>query len=82
MDGIPDSHKEVYDTWLEKAKTDAAAAKLVRLIEDHPREELYDTLNDPYELNNLADRPAAKPVLLRLRGQLAKKRKELGDADE
>ena len=82
VDGIPDSHKEVYDTWLEKAKSDADAARIVRLTEDHPREELYDTLNDPYELENLAEKTAARPVLLRMRGQLAKKRRELGDRDE
>ena len=82
VDGIPDSHKEVYDTWLEKAKSDADAARIVRLTEDHPREELYDTLNDPYELENLAEKTSARPVLLRMRDQLAKKRRELGDRDE
>lgn len=82
VDGIPDSHKEVYDTWLEKAKFDADAARIVRLAEDHPREELYDTLNDPYELENLAEKPAARPVLLRMRDQLARKRRELVDQNE
>ena len=32
-----------------------------------PVEELYDTLNDPHEVNNLADDPKYKDVLLRLR---------------
>ena len=32
-----------------------------------PEEELYDILNDPYELNNLADDPAYKEKLLELR---------------
>ena len=32
-----------------------------------PAEELYDTLNDPHEVNNLADDPKYKDVLQRLR---------------
>jgi len=68
--GIPDSHKEVWDTWVEKAKTDAAAAKLVDTIEHHPAEELYDTRSDPYELHNLAGDPSQKARLDSLRADL------------
>ena len=31
--GIPDSHKEVWDTWIAKAETDRGAARLIDLIE-------------------------------------------------
>ncbi len=64
---IPDSHGDVYSTWLEKAKTDASAARLVQLIENHPAEELYDTEADPHELNNLRARPehAARAAAMR-----------------
>src|SRR5262249_18521795 len=55
--GIPDSHKDIWDSWVEKARTDPATAKLLGVMEHHPAEELYDTHNDPYELNNLAGRP-------------------------
>lgn len=82
VEGIPDSHLDVYGTWLEKAKTDAEAARIVRLIEEHPREELYDTQADPDELTNLAEKRQMQPVLFRLRAQMAKMRKELGDKDE
>jgi N-sulfoglucosamine sulfohydrolase len=68
--GIPESHKEVWDTWVEKARTDPQAAKLVDTIEHHPAEELYDLKADPYELNNIAGKPEAKPILERMRGQL------------
>lgn len=68
--GIPDSHKEVWDTWVEKAKTDPAAARLVDLIEHHPAEELYDTQADPYELRNIARDPQAKPVLEKMQADL------------
>jgi N-sulfoglucosamine sulfohydrolase len=69
---IPESHKEVWDTWVEKAKTDAAAAKIVGINEKHPREELYDTQANPYELNNIADQPEMRPILLKMRERLKK----------
>jgi arylsulfatase A-like enzyme len=50
---IPDSHGQVYSTWIARAQRDAAARKLVETIEHHPRWELYDTETDPYELHNL-----------------------------
>ncbi len=77
--GILNSHAEVWNTWLEKAKTDPPSARLVDLMVHHPAEELYDTRTDPYELTNLASRPELTPVLDRLRGRLAEWRKELGD---
>jgi N-sulfoglucosamine sulfohydrolase len=79
--GIPESHKEIWDTWIEKAKVDASAAKLVDLIRHHPAEELYDTTDDPFELHNLADDPRMKPVLENLRGKLARWRERVGDED-
>jgi uncharacterized sulfatase len=57
VEGIANSHKEVWDTWVETAKTDPEAARLVDVIEHHPVEELYDTQSDPYELHNLAGKP-------------------------
>lgn len=80
--GIPGSHRDVYDTWTEKAKTDSAAASLVEAIERHPREELYDTLADPHELKNLAGDPAQRKTLERLRGRMVSMRRQLGDIDE
>jgi len=77
---IPESHKEVWDTWVEKAGSDACAARIVALNEKHPREELYDTQTDPFELENLADRPERKRLLLRMRKQLAQWLAEQGEA--
>jgi len=68
--GIPQSHKQVWDTWVEKAKTDPIAAKIVELNEHHPQEELYDTQTDPHELNNIADKPEVKRILLKMRKKL------------
>ena len=70
--GIPESHKQVWDTWVEKAKIDTKVAKLLDVIEHHPAEELYDLQTDPYELNNIADKPANRSVLRKMREQLNK----------
>ena len=77
--GIPNSHAEVWNTWVEKAKVDPATARLVGLIVHHPPEELYDTQTDPYELTNLVNFPPMKPVLEHLRNELAQWRKQVGD---
>ncbi len=68
--GIPESHKEVWDTWVEKARTDPQAAKLVDTIEHHPAEELYDLQADPYELDNIAGKPESQPIIQRMRQKL------------
>ena len=78
--GIAESHRAVWDTWVEKAESDPHAARIVRLNERHPWEELYDTQADPCELSNLAASPEAKPVLLRLRRQLQQWLTEQGEA--
>ena len=72
MPGIPESHKQVWDTWVEKARTDNDAAKIVDINENHPPEELYDTHADPYELNNIAAKQNMKPTLLKMREKLKK----------
>ena len=66
---IPESHKKVWDTWVEKAKTDTNVAKLLDIIQHHPAEELYDVQTDPYELNNIADK-ADRKILSRLQRKL------------
>jgi N-sulfoglucosamine sulfohydrolase len=66
---IPDSHGDVYGTWIQRAGNDPAARKLVDTIERHPRWELYDTEADPYELRNLIDQgdQAGRVAVLRSR---------------
>ena len=66
---IPESHKQVWDTWVQKAKTDTQVAKLLDIIQHHPPEELYDLQTDPYELNNIAGKHDKK-ILNRLQRKL------------
>lgn len=82
VNGIPESHKDLYDTWLERARTDPAAAKLIDTLERHPAEELYDTQSDPWELTNLAAQPEMAQVLQRLRGRMKSMREQLSDEDD
>jgi len=50
--------KTYWPSWLRKAKTDPAAARLVEMYQRRPAEEFYDLATDPWELENLADDPA------------------------
>jgi uncharacterized sulfatase len=61
---------EIWDSWLEKAKTDADAADKVSRYENRPGEELYDVTKDWYEWNNLADDPKYARVKAQMRGRL------------
>lgn len=80
VDGIAESHREVYRTWEEKARNDPKAAQIVEILERHTGEELYDTKNDPWELKNVAAEPAMAETLQRLRGRMQAIRKQLNDA--
>jgi arylsulfatase A-like enzyme len=79
VEGIPNSHKDIWDSWIEKAKTDTETAKLLDIIQHHPAEELYDTKTDPYELNNIADKPESKLILDKMRDELKQWLAEQGD---
>lgn len=54
--------KGYWGSWLEKARTDPEAARLVGLYTNRPAEELYDVAKDPHEQHNLADDPALAAV--------------------
>jgi len=68
-----------WDSWVQKAKTDRRAAKLVHAYMHRPKEELYDLAKDPHEQNNLAKDPACRELLASLRKRLTAWRKQQGD---
>lgn len=70
---------DIFESWRDKAKTDADAAELVHRFQHRPAEELYDVDADPFELNNLADDPQYAEVLSELRGELDGWMKDQGD---
>lgn len=79
VEGLTNSHRDVYATWLDKAKTDEPTATLIDRIENHAAEELYDTIADPYEMTNLAGKSEHERVLKAMREKLRIWRDTVGD---
>jgi N-sulfoglucosamine sulfohydrolase len=76
----PDADGRIYwASWVEKAKSDPAAAAVVRRYYRRPAEELYDLTADPYELTNLAADPAHAERLKGLRADLGAWMRDQGD---
>ncbi len=71
--------RDYWESWLEKAKSDEFAARIVRNDRFRPREELYDLRNDPYELNNIAAEPANRRLLASMREKVQRWMESQGD---
>lgn len=70
-----------WQSWVDKAKTDPAAAAIVERYHRRPAEELYDLQSDPHEQHNLAADPRHGARLQRLRADLDGWIRQQGDAD-
>lgn len=68
-----------FASWEEKAKTDPAAAAVVKRYHERPAEELYDLKADPFELRNLAGERDQAARLASLRGEVDAWMKDQGD---
>ncbi len=68
-----------WGSWVEKAKTDATAKRFVDGYQHRPPVELYDVVNDPFELRNLVDDPANKDLVAALRKRLEGWMQQQGD---
>jgi uncharacterized sulfatase len=71
--------RNYWGSWVEKARTDPAAASVVQRYHKRAREELYDLKADPHELKNLAADPAHADTLKALRAELDAWMKAQGD---
>jgi uncharacterized sulfatase len=71
--------RDYWDSWAAKAKTDPAAAAVVKCYHTRPAEELYDLKADPHERKNLAADPKHAERLKALRTDLDAWMKEQGD---
>jgi uncharacterized sulfatase len=71
--------RDYFDSWAAKAKTDPAAAAVVKRYHTRPAEELYDLRADPWEQRNLAADPTHGATLAALRADLDKWMKDQGD---
>lgn len=61
---------DYFREWTERAESDSNAAEIVAKHHGRPAEELYDVLNDPYELENLAGQSQHKATLQSLSDEL------------
>ena len=68
-----------WDSWVERAETDAKARELVDAYQHRPVEELYDVIKDPYERNNLAGDPQYAELMESMRSRLSDWREQQGD---
>lgn len=77
--GKPVDGREYWDSWVQLARTDSHAAKVVNRYLRRPAEELYDLGEDPLEEHNLREDPAHESELSQLRAKLSAWMKENGD---
>ncbi len=68
-----------WKTWLAAAEKDPAAAATVQRFTTRPAEELYDLVNDPNELHNLAADPKQSERVATMRGDLDAWMQQQGD---
>lgn len=75
----PSAYHPYWESWVKLAKTNASAKKRVDEYYYRPQHELYDLRKDPFELENIADRPENAELLKSLQEQLKAWREKQGD---
>lgn len=69
----------VFKSWKQKSQTDKKALFLVNKYLRRPQEELYDIINDPFQLNNIADDAEFQEIKQEMKSQLTKWMYSQGD---
>ncbi|NDV81748.1 sulfatase [Bacteroides sp. 51] len=69
----------VWASWQKKAKQEEFARERVTAYQERPAEELYDIINDPFEMHNLAQDPQYAAIKKSLQQKLKKWMKQQGD---
>jgi uncharacterized sulfatase len=74
------TRSKLFNSWEAKAaRGDPKAKDLVKRYKLRPSVELYDVINDPFEMNNLAENPKHAEVMVELRGELDRWMVRCGD---
>ncbi|WP_372774732.1 sulfatase [Mangrovibacterium sp.] len=82
VDKMEDRHvRKIYESWLEKAKTDTNAKNMVLRFRKQPEFQLYDLKTDPWEMNNLAENPEYAVRLTELKQALKRWMHQQGDME-
>jgi uncharacterized sulfatase len=68
-----------WESWVRDAATNSQASEIVKRWSRRPEIEFYDTVNDPYELNNLANNPEYAGQMSEMKMQLANWMAQQGD---
>ena len=76
---VTTNRDEVWQSWLERAKTDEFARRQVQKYLHRPAEELYDIVNDPFQMNNIINDPKYAKEVKVMREKLYAWMKQQGD---
>ena len=76
---VTTNEDEVWQSWLEKAGTDAFARQQVTKFQHRPAEEIYDIVKDPFQMNNLINDPQYAKEVKVMRAKLLTWMKQQGD---
>lgn len=75
----PQNKNTVWFSWVQKSLTDPDSKKLTNRFVNRLAIEFYDTQKDPFELSNLANDPAYKPMIAKFTTDLHAWMKQQGD---
>ena len=75
----PPSNTGVWEAWKSSENTDPKAKRLIDRFVHRPEFEFYDVENDPWEMNNLADKPEYRNRIKKMKKELEKWMEQQGD---